>query len=192
MGSYNMDSTKNTSKGFTLIATLLLLLLLSGIAIGMLMMVSTEGKVGTHDVQNNMTFHDAEGVIEKMTSDLAGTFQNIESPTVSQITGLSALQPANTVGLKYPVYTLTPATQVNANGVVVPLSSYGQIASGPYQGLSAELLPVTLQATAQGPLGDEVNMSRTVQVALIPVFQFGIYSDSDLSFSCEKTAPLLS
>jgi hypothetical protein len=41
---------------------------------------------------------------------------------------------------------------------------------------------VTLQATAQGPLGDEVNMSRTIQVALIPVFQFGMYSDSDLSF----------
>jgi hypothetical protein len=183
MGSYKMDSTTlRSSKGFTLIATLLLLLLLSGIAIGMLMMVSTEGKVGTQDVQNNTTFHAAEGAIEKMTSDLANTFQNIESPTVSQIEGLSALQPANTLALSYPVYTLIPATTVNNNGVVVPQTSYGQIASGPYQGLSAELLPVTLQATAQGPLGDEVNMSRTVQVALIPVFQFGIYSESDLSF----------
>jgi hypothetical protein len=178
-----MDSTKpRSNRGFTLIATLLLLLLLSGIAIGMLMMVSTEGKVGTQDVQNNTTFHAAEGAIEKMTSDLAGTFTNIESPTVSQIEGLSSLQPANTLALSYPVYTLIPATTVNANGVVVPATSFGQIASGPYQGLSAELLPVTLQATAQGPLGDEVNMSRTVQVALIPVFQFGIYSQSDLSF----------
>lgn len=180
MESHTMASMKLSSKGFTLIATLLLLLLLSGIAIGMLMMVSTEGKVGTHDVQNNMTFHAAEGAIEKMTSDLAGTFQNIESPTVSQITGLSALQPANTAFLKYPVYTLTPATAPGPGGAL--LANYGQIASGPYQGLSAQLLPVTLQATAQGPLGDEVNMSRTVQVALIPVFQFGIYSDSDLSF----------
>src|SRR5580704_5880186 len=178
MESYNMDSTNLRSKGFTLIATLLLLLLLSGIAIGMLMMVSTEGKVGTQDVQNNSTFHAAEGAIEKMTSDLANTFQNIESPTVSQIEGLSSLQPGNTLTLSYPVYTLTPATDPKGN----LLTSFGQIASGPYQGLSAELLPVTLQATAQGPLGDEVNMSRTVQVALIPVFQFGIYSDSDLSF----------
>ncbi|MFZ0286507.1 MAG: hypothetical protein WAL32_14850, partial [Terriglobales bacterium] len=180
MGSYTMDSTNlRSNKGFTLIATLLLLLLLSGIAIGMLMMVSTESKVGTQDVQNNTTFHAAEGAIEKMTSDLAGTFQNIESPTVSQIEGLSALQPANTLALSYPVYTLTPATDPKTGAL---LTSFGQIASGPYQGLSAELLPVTLQATAQGPLGDEVNMSRTVQVALIPVFQFGIYSQSDLSF----------
>jgi hypothetical protein len=179
MANYNMDSTNVRSKGFTLIATLLLLLLLSGIAIGMLMMVSTEAKVGTQDVQNNTTFHGAEGAIEKMTSDLASTFQNIESPTVSQIEGLSALQPTNTMAMSYPVYSLTPAIDPKTKG---PLTSFGQIASGPYQGLSAQLLPVTLQATAQGPLGDEVNMSRTVQVALIPVFQFGIYSDSDLSF----------
>jgi hypothetical protein len=179
MENYNMDSTRLRSKGFTLIATLLLLLLLSGIAIGMLMMVSTEGKVGTQDVQNNSTFHAAEGAIEKMTSDLANTFQNIESPTVSEIEGLSSLQPGNTLALSYPVYSLTPAINPKTGG---PLTSNGQIASGPYQGLSAVLLPVTLQATAQGPLGDEVNMSRTVQVALIPVFQFGIYSDNDLSF----------
>ncbi|HLW88286.1 MAG TPA: hypothetical protein VKR57_07310 [Terriglobales bacterium] len=183
MENYNMDSTNfRSNKGFTLVATLLLLLLMSGIAIGMLMMVSTEAKVGTQDVQNNTTFAGAEGAIEKMTSDLAGTFQNIESPTVSQIEGLSALAPANTLAMSYPVYTLTPATTVNGAGVVVPQTSFGQIASGPYQGLSAELLPVTLTATAQGPLGDEVNMTRTVQVALIPVFQFGIYSQSDLSF----------
>ena len=31
-------------------------------------------------------------------------------------------------------------------------------------------------------MGDEVNMSRTVEVALIPVFQFGVFSDSDLGF----------
>jgi len=173
-----MESAKNTSRGFTLIATLLLLLLMSGIAIGMLMMVSTETKVGTQDVQNNGTFHAAEGAIEKMTSDLANVFQNIQAPTVSEITGLSALQPVNTLALSYPVYTLTPATDANGN----LLTSFGQIATGPYQGLSAEILPVTLQATAQGPLGDEVNMSRTVEVALIPVFQFGIFSQSDLSF----------
>ena len=32
------------------------------------------------------------------------------------------------------------------------------------------------------PLGAAVNMTRGVQVALIPVFQFGVFSDSDLSY----------
>ncbi len=167
------------SRGFTLIASLLLLLILSGVAIGLLMMVDTEVRVNTHDVQNNMTFHSAEGAIEHMTADLANIFQTIESPTVSEIEGLSALAPANTAMMSYPLYSLTPAINPLTQQ---PATSFGPIIAGPYQGLFASLLPVTLQATAQGPLGDEVNMSRTVEVALIPVFQFGVFSDSDLGF----------
>jgi len=173
-----MIKSKRNSMGFTLIATLMLLLLMSGIAIGLLMMVNTEVKVGTQDTQNNSTFHAAEGAIEQMTANLSNTFKNIESPTASQIAALSALAPANTAMVQYPVYTLTAATDASGN----LLTSYGQVASGQNGGLYAQILPVTLQATAQGPLGDEVNMSRTVEVALIPVFQFGIFSDSDLSF----------
>ncbi len=174
-----MASRNDRSRGFTLIASLLLLLILSGVAIGLLMMVDTEVKVNTQDVQNNMTFHATEGAIEHMTADLANIFQNIEAPTVSEIEGLSALAPANTAMVSYPVYSLTPAINPLTGQ---PATSFGPIASGPYQGLYASLLPVSLQATAQGPLGDEVSMSRSVEVALIPVFQFGVFSDSDLGF----------
>ena len=172
------------NRGFTLIATLMLLLIMSGIAIGLLMIVNTEGKVGGQDTQNNLAFHAAEGGIEHMTSDLANMFQNIESPTAAEITGLSADAPPSTGIMSYPIYSLTPAT--NANGTLA--TNWGQIASGTYQGLYAQLLPVNLQVTATtslfgaGTVGDEVNMSRTVEVALIPVFQFGVFSESDLSF----------
>jgi Tfp pilus assembly protein PilX len=173
-----MAGTKLNSKGFTLIAALMLLLILSGISIGLLMMVNTEGKVNTHDVQNNVEFHAAEGGIEHMTADLANMFQNILSPTASEIEALSSLAPTNTALVSYPVYSLTPATDGAGN----LSTSWGQIATGNYAGLYAQLLPVALQVTSQGPLGDEVNMNRSVEVALIPVFQFGVFSDSDLGF----------
>jgi Tfp pilus assembly protein PilX len=179
-----MHSAKRNSRGFTLIATLMLMLIMSGVAIGLLMMVNTEGKVGSQDTQNNLAFHSAEGGIEHMTSDLANMFQNIESPTAAEIQALSADAPASTALMSYPVYSLTPAT--NPNGSLA--TNWGQIASGTYQGLYAQLLPVNLQVTATtslfgaGTVGDEVNMSRTVEVALIPVFQFGVFSESDLSF----------
>jgi Tfp pilus assembly protein PilX len=179
-----MRRTRLDSRGFTLIATLMLLLIMSGIAIGLLMMVNTEGKVGGQDTQNNLAFHAAEGGVEHMTSDLANMFQNIESPTASQIEALSSDAPASNSTMSYPIYTLTPAT--NPNGSLA--TNWGQIASGTYQGLYAELLPVNLQVTATtslagvGTVGDEVNMSRTIEVALIPVFQFGVFSDSDLGF----------
>jgi len=163
----------------------MLLVIMSGVAIGLLMMVNTEGKVGGQDTQNSLAFHAAEGGIEHMTSDLANMFQNIESPTASQIQALSADAPANTAFMSYPVYTLTPATNPLTGALAV---NWGQIASGTYQGLYAQLLPVNLQVTAStslaglGTVGDEVNMSRTIEVALIPVFQFGVFSDSDLGF----------
>ena len=61
-----LHTTSLHTRGFTLIASLLFLVLLSGIAIGLLMMVNTEGKVGGTDLQNNLAFHDAEGGIEMM------------------------------------------------------------------------------------------------------------------------------
>ena len=174
-----MGRTKLNSSGFTLITTLMLLFLLSGLAIGMLMMVNTEVKVGTQDVQNNVSFHAAEGAIEKMTADLANLFQDSLSPSTSDISSL-AVSPGPPVfsGISFPGYTLTPITNAAGNIAETP----AVVAAGPYAGLNAETMQVNLQATAQGLLGDEVQMSRTVEVALIPVFQFGVFSDGDLAF----------
>src|ERR1700730_18699615 len=133
--SDSMPRTKLDSRGFTLIASLMLMLIMSGVAIGLLMMVNTEGRVGGQDTQNNLAFHAAEGGIEHMTSDLANMFQNIESPTAAQIAGLNADAPANTPFMSYPLYTLTAAT--NANGTLA--TNFGQITSGTFQGLSSQI-----------------------------------------------------
>lgn len=170
---------KSGSEGFTLIASLLLLLLLTGVSIGLLMMVQTEGRAGSNDVENSLAYRGAEGAIENMTSSLAATFQNIQAPQASDITKLNSQTPY-IPGITFPSggYTLTPRT--NADGSLK--TSYGLISGGPNQGLYAQILPVDLAVTAQRPLGDQVRMLRTVEVALIPVFQFGVFSDSDLGF----------
>jgi hypothetical protein len=168
------------TRGFTLIASLLLLLLLSGIAIGLMMMVTTESKVGATDLQNNVAYHSAEGGIEKMTTDLAATFQNAQSPTASQICNLSTMQPTM-VGVTWKEYYVTPGTL----GAACPTSltsQFGQISAGPNQGLWAQIIPVNMLATAAEPGGQEVSMTRSAQVALIPVFQFGVFCEDDCSF----------
>ncbi len=164
-------------RGFTLIASLLLLLILSGLSIGLLMMVNTEQKAGLNDEQNTLAYRASEGAIEKMTADLLNTFNQIQAPQVSDVTSLSSLVP-NTPGVTYVDYTLTPATKADGT----PLTSFSNIQSGQYGGLSALIWPITLKATAKEPLGQEVSMIRSVEVALIPVFQFGVFSDSDLGF----------
>jgi len=154
-----------------------MLLLLSGISIGLMMMVNTEGKVGGVDLQNNVAYHNAEGAVEKMTSDLAGTFKSVQAPKASDICALSNYQPS-VPGVTWKDYQVQPASGCSATLG----NNYGQIASGPNQGLWAQIIPVTMLATAAQAGGQEVSMSRTAQVALIPVFQFGVFSDSDLSF----------
>ena len=174
-----MNRTKDNSRGFTLIASLLLLLLMTGISIGLLMMVQTEGRAGVNDVENTLAYRGAEGGIENMTSSLAATFQNIQAPKASDITSLSSQAPS-IPGISFPAggYTLTPRT--NPDGSLK--TTYGLISSGNNQGLYAQILPIDLAVIAQRPLGDQVRMLRTVEVALIPVFQFGVFSDSDLGF----------
>lgn len=180
-----MRNSKLKSPGFTLIASLLLLLLMSGFALGLLMMVNTEQRVGGYDLNNDYTYHAAEGAIEKMTSDLASTFKSIQAPTAAQICALSANVPTWDSSITYPSptgsgsgYQITPAS-----GCSSALTYYwGQIQSGPDSGLYAQIIPVTMNVTAQRSTGETVSMTRTAEVALIPVFQFGIFSDSDLFF----------
>jgi len=170
------------SRGFTLIASLLLLLLLSGVAIGLLMSVNTEGKVGGHDVQNSLAYRSAEGAIEQMTANLSNAFQNIESPTGADICALDSQYPVDpTNSVIYTTYTLTPTSGCTNTP---PTSSYTQILAGAYQGLYAQVIPVQLSVTAQRNTisQEQVSMMRNVEVALIPVFQFGVFSDGDLGF----------
>jgi type II secretory pathway pseudopilin PulG len=172
-----MRGKRSRLRGFTLVASLLLLLLMTGISIGLMMMVQTEGRAGNNDIENSLAYRGAEGAIENMTSSLAGAFQNIQSPQASDITSLSAQAP-KIPGITFPAYTLTPRS--NPNGGLK--STYGLIGSGSNQGLYAQILPIDLAVTAQRPLGAQVRMFRTVEVALVPVFQFGVFSESDLSF----------
>jgi hypothetical protein len=173
----SLHTTRLRTRGYTLIASLLFLVLLSGIAIGLLMMVNTEGKVGGTDLQNNMAFHAAEGGIEMMYSNVAGVFQSAMSPTAAQICAVSSLQPTM-VGVTWKDYSVSPSS--GCTGTLTAI--WGQISSGPNQGLWAQIIPVNMLATAALPGGQEVSMTRSAQVALIPVFQFGVFSESDLSF----------
>jgi hypothetical protein len=178
-----MLSAKLRSRGFTLVASLLLTMMLSGIAIALLMMVTNEQRSGGTDLSNNYTYRSAEGAVEKMTSDLANSFQSIQSPTNTQICALSANAPTWDSTVTYPTYSVAPVGATPGNPCPPLTEVYGPIQSGPEAGLYGQIMPVTLNVVAQRADGQEtVSMTRTAEVALIPVFQFGVFSDSDLFY----------
>src|SRR5450755_1235276 len=145
-GNISMKKTRPQAKGFTLIASLLMLLLLSGIAIGLLMMANTEGKVGGTDLQNNLAFHAADGGMEKMAADLSATFQNAQAPTAAQICALGGIsyQPSM-IGVSWTQYLIAPASGCS---IEPPQHGWGQISAGPNQGLWAQIIPINMTTTA--------------------------------------------
>ena len=174
-----MSRAKGRSRGFTLIAALLVLALLSAIAVSLLFMVQGAGQVGGNDLETNRAYYGAESGMELLTANLAALYQQSQSPTPAQITNLTNSPPDSTMinGMNYQEsITWTP----DANGN--PASRNGVISAGSNAGLTAEIIPLTLKVAATRPGGASVNMTRGVEVALIPVFQFGVFSDSDLSY----------
>ena len=174
-----MRRAKGRSRGFTLIAALLVLALLSAIAVSLLFMVHGAGQIGSNDLESNRAYYGAESGMELLTANLAALYQQSQSPTPAQLTNLANSPPDNTMisSMNYQEsITWTP----DANGN--PAARISVISSGPSAGLTAEIIPLTLKVTATRPGGASVNMTRGVEVALIPVFQFGVFSDSDLSY----------
>jgi len=131
-----MDAKQHRSKGFTLIATLLLLLLLSGVALGLMYMVNTETRVGGNYLENGLAYHAAEGGMEKMTADLANLFSSSQAPNAGNIAALQAFPPT-IPGVTYPEYTITPTNGTNPDGSFV--STTNTISSGNNKGLYAQL-----------------------------------------------------
>ena len=174
-----MGRTKHDSRGFTLIAALLIMLLLSALAVGLLFMVSNERHMAGNNLEDNMAFYGAESGIEKLTSDLAALYAANMVPTNAQIQNLTTFPPTAAM-ISNMNYTETITYALDANGN--PVSSWNTISSGANQGLYAEIVPMTLQVIASRPEGAAVNMTRKVEMALIPVFQFGVFCGYDCSY----------
>jgi hypothetical protein len=173
--------SQHASRGFTLIASLLLLVLLSGVAVGLMYMVNGSGKVGGSDMEANVAYYGAESGMEKLTSDLASLYSLDLAPTQIDLNNLALTSPPSTAQIAGMTYLENVTfSQTNPDGSAKTTTSI--ISSGANQGLTAEIIPITLKVTAIRPSGASVNMTRGVQVALIPVFQFGVFSDSDLSY----------
>jgi hypothetical protein len=176
-----MGMSRNSSRGFTLIAALLLLVLLSGVAVGLMFLVNNEGRMSGNEQEDNLAYYAAESGIEKLTADLSSLYQTSMSPSNAQIQNLVNFPPTSTMvpGVTYtPPPTISYVLDANGN----PQSSPNTVSAGSNQGLYAEIVPMTLTVNATRPSGASVNITRRIEVALIPVFQFGVFCGYDCSY----------
>lgn len=190
-----MSITKKTRRneaGIALVTTMLLMLLMSTMLVGFVMLITSGQKLGTVNNDYSKAFYGSEAGMEKMTADLGTLFKKTYSPNSAQLSSISSPSSAPVIsGVQYTKFDLPTGTYKNGYELNYPVDVNGnpaatvkQITSGtsPYQGMTALITPYTLTVTARTTQGTEVKLQRTTQTVGIPMFQFGVFSDSDLSF----------
>jgi hypothetical protein len=178
-------------QGIALVTTMIILLLLSAMIAGIGWLVLGDQKLGGNNSDRQLAFYGAEAGMESLTASLENLFDANYAPDKtaintllttpgppSNIQGVQYLAPGSTTaGSGYQI-AFVPST-TNAN---LPSTSWGTIPSGTYSGLVGLMTPYTLTVTSHTMNGSEVRLQRYVQTVGIPVFQFGFFSQMDLSF----------
>ena len=201
-----MNKRRRDSRGFTLIAALLLTLLLSAMAVGLIYLVNNEQRMGGNDLEGNLAYYGAESGIENLTAQISQLYQSSQTPTAAALTALAspanyptAVTGSNITGMNYVESITWPSTQTNGlpcPNLPNPCGAWDIVGSGPDQGMVASLIPFNLQVTATRasgageatsnaaitPTGASVNLTRTVEVALLPAFEFGVFCDGDCDY----------
>src|SRR5579862_125908 len=180
--SHPVNVARRTQRGIALITVLLLLTLLSGIAVALVYKVNHEQHLQRADSGNTVAYYGAEAGMEKMMADLSLLYTQKAAPTNCDIVALQATPPNSTaVGTTYReyVYNVPPPP---GGGCAAPPTNVQTISSGANAGLQAQIVRMNLQVTADSPAGDEARLIRNVEVAEIPVFQFGVFSQTDLDY----------
>ncbi len=173
----------NREKGMALITSLLMLLLVSSIIVGLSWMVMTNQRLSGNNANRQSAFYAAEAGMEKMTADLGTQYGATNALSTADITTVMGKAPViNGVSYtKTPTsYNITYTPDPNNGGN--PLAENHTILTGSYAGLQGLITPFTLTVEADLADGSEARLVRTVQTVGIPVFQFGIFSQVDLSY----------
>ncbi|MGB6685311.1 MAG: hypothetical protein WBH24_16805, partial [Candidatus Acidiferrum sp.] len=169
--------------GIALLTTLLLMMLMSSLLVGFILLITSGQKLTGVNNDYSRAFYASEAGMEKITADLGTLFDTNYAPSATQINAI-ATTPPNIPGIQYVQYNGASGYQINyntdANGN--PLATVTQVQSGAYQGMSALATQYTLLVTAHTANNNEVKLQRTTQTVGIPMFQFGIFSSTDLSF----------
>ena len=170
--------------GVALITALLILFLVSAIVVGMSWMVMSDQRLSGNNQDRELAFYAAEAGMEKMTADMGNTFALYGSITAAQLPGITG-NPPLIPGIQYQnalgVSTYQIGCPLFPCAAPAPFNATIQPPSA-FSGMQGLITAFTMQVAAQTGDGSEVKLQRQIELVSIPVFQFGVFSNTDLSF----------
>lgn len=174
---------RDSEQGTALVGAMLVMLLMAAAMVSLTTLVAADAQMRQLEGERTQSFYAAQAGLEKLTADLGNLFQTNFAPTGDEIRALAVAPPA-LAGANFEApgggvgYQITFPTDVNGN----PASSSQTVQAGPFQGLIGLSTQYAIDVTARMSGGSETNLTRTLQTVSIPVFQFGMFSENDLSF----------
>jgi hypothetical protein len=174
-------------RGAALAVAVIVIAILSVVALTALAFSSTEARIAGSDLQRTQTFYAASASLEKMTNDFSNLFTRKMNPTDEDLAKIENSPPEEleaedftfqqTLEKDTALLTQLQATQ-NLAANVNPLVN---IPEGPYSGLFANIIPYKMTSTARREATrTEIKLEREFNNYLIPLFQFGMFSNGDI------------
>jgi hypothetical protein len=177
---------RSSERGAALITSILILGMLSAVALTVLAVVQKESQIAGSDLKRTQTFYAAAASIEKMTSDFNKLFLTTSRPTPAQFYRIQNSPPPELVA---EGFTILSPIGVDGNALDEMRKTQGlgndayprvTVPGGPFNGLSASVTPYLLGSIATANDGTQVSLIRQMNNYLIPIFQFGMFSNKDI------------
>jgi len=173
--------TRNDESGMALVSTILIMVLMSALLVGFFAMIAADQQSSGINRDQTQAYAAAHAGLEKLTADLGGMFTGGNySPTPAQIAALTATPPS------LPGFQYVAADGSSGYTITASAPTAGTISKGPFLDMTGLITKYTINVTARATVtsggGAEVHMRRDLQTVGVPVFQFGMFSENDLSF----------
>ena len=166
-------------QGLALVLAILVLLLISVQGLAMLSSAMTEDNIAANSTNHTAVFYAAEAGLESGMVDLRALLVSGD-PTDAQLAAITA--PAlSDPSYSYDNFDVTRTTAVPYQTV---------IASGPYQGLSAQTRDYQIIADVSGPKGSRARVGQIVAYQEIPLFQFGVLYGRGVNLEISPFPPM--
>jgi hypothetical protein len=195
MPSLNLTKTISSARaavgrgerGAALTMVIIIMALIGVISIAVLSVVSNEARIAGSDMAHTKTFYAAASGLEQMTSKFSDLFRRTAKPTQAEMDAIAAAPPSDLVTIEGFTFkqtlarnqTLLDAMKAARNGK----SPVTTIPNGPFAQMFASVEPYHLTSVAtHAATQTQVRLERDVNNYMIPLFQFGTFSDKDIEF----------
>ncbi len=182
-----LNKKNDRQRGAALAIVIIIVAILAVVGMTALAFSSSEARIAGSDLQRTQTFYAAVAGIEKMTNDFSELFSEKMNPTTDDLDKIKNSSPPELISEGFTFsQTLGEDTRRlnelrNIQGLDANIYPRVNIPDGPYAGLYASIIPYKLSSTAiMTNTGAEVEIERDFNNYLIPIFQFGIFSNEDI------------